>query len=447
MLPVSTTSPAASESLSKAVESFANRRPDVVKHIQQSLEHDPGFALAHAVMGLMMFGARSTALIDLSKDALSKAQKYQAGINTREAKYIAALEKVLSGQLKAAVVMYEEILAEHPTDVLALVLAQSELFWLGEMQWSCRVSASVEQYWTPDVPGYADYLAVRAFDLEETNQFEEAERVARKAVDMDPGNIWATHAIAHVLLMQNRIDEGSQWMREQQHHWVTANQMQFHLSWHQCLFLLEQNEQDEIFSIYDERVRNRQHALCEALPDLYIDLQNGASLLWRLENKGIDVGNRWAELAEVMTPRVDDMSNPFTSAHIALVLSASGQESDCERLLTSMEEFAADASHDLASRYRDAAIPCVRAVIAHGQGDHAAVISHLSPARDSLWQMGGSHAQQDVFFQLLADSAQRTGDNKFHATLMTEIEQMGFTAPISRAVYNSTPTTAIKSPT
>ena len=49
--------------------------------------------------------------------------------------------------------------------------------------------------------------------------------------------------------------------------------------------------------------------------------------------------------------------------------------------------------------------------------------------------MGGSHAQQDIFHQLLADSARKLGDEKLLVSLLTEIEQIGFTAPLDRSGY------------
>ena len=100
-----------------------------------------------------------------------------------------------------------------------------------------------------------------------------------------------------------------------------------------------------------------------------------------------------------------------------------------------MQSFSQDASHDLASRYADAAIPCVQAVMAHSRDDHAVVVRHLAPARTALWQMGGSHAQQDIFHQLLADSARKLGDEELFASLLKEIEQTGFTAPLGRVGY------------
>ena len=100
-----------------------------------------------------------------------------------------------------------------------------------------------------------------------------------------------------------------------------------------------------------------------------------------------------------------------------------------------MQSFSQDASHDLASRYSYAAIPCVQAVMAHSRDDHAVVVRHLASARTALWQMGGSHAQQDIFHQLLADSARKLGDEELFASLLKEIEQIGFTAPLGRAGY------------
>jgi len=389
--------------------------------------------------GIMLLGARTTAFRAEARAALDKArecaQTAPDGISRREQKYIDALQHAYDGELAASSECYAAILEDNPTDLLALVFLQSELFWLGEMAWSARVSAKLVSHWNATVPGYAAFLAVRAFDLEETNEFAEAEHVAREALENEPGEVWGAHALAHVMLMQNRIDEGIAWMGEREQLWDSANQMQFHLAWHQCLFLAERRAHSDMLRIYDSRIRNRQHPLCDALPDLYIDLQNGASLLWRLEHAGVDVGNRWEELAEVVSPRVEDMSSPFTSAHFALVLAATQRFEQCEDLIKAMEAFSTDATHDLAPRYQKAAIPAAKAALAHRRGDHAQVLAMLKPAQEHLISMGGSHAQQELFFQLLADSTAQTGDASGHSTLLSSIERMGFIDAAQRAGY------------
>lgn len=432
---ISTDSALAAGLLSKVIEAFAKRQAETGEYLKDALEADPSCAFSHAIMGVMLQGARTTEFQQNVKTALELAKKNAANITAREQLYIDALELLIAGRLEAAVGCYESILAEHPTDLLALVFLQSELFWLGDMVWSKRVSTTLVSHWNADVPGYSAFLAIRAFDLEESNSFQEAEQVAQEALALNPDDVWGAHALAHVMLMQNRIDEGIAWMNERESLWQHANQMQFHLAWHHCLFLAERGSHDQMLNIYDTRIRNRDHALCVAMPDLYIDLQNGSSLLWRLEQAGVDVGIRWQEMAEVCSPRIDDMSNPFTSAHFALVLAANEQFDDCDRLIRSMEAFADNAEHDLAMRYRKAALPAAKAAIAHRKGQHEKVIKELKPAQNELFHMGGSHAQQDIYFQLLADSTAKQGDTHAHAQLMQVIEKIGFVEPSRRAGY------------
>ena len=432
---ISTESAQATGLLSKAIEAFAERKASTGGYLQESLEADPNCALAQAVFGLMLHGARTVAFQENAQEALRAAKQNTANITSREQRYVDALERSVAGSLDAAVECYESILVEHPTDLLALVFLQSELFWLGDMVRSKRVSDQLVSHWNTDVPGYPAFLAIRAFDLEESNAFEEAESIAREALELNPGDVWGAHALAHVMLMQNRVDEGIAWMEEREPLWLKANQMQFHLAWHQCLFLAERKQHDTMLNIYDSRIRNRDHELCKAMPDLYIDLQNGSSLLWRLEQAGVDVGHRWQELAEVCTPRVEDMCNPFTSAHFALILAANEQYEDCNRLIESMEAFASYADHDLAIRYKKAAIPAAKAAIAHRKGDHANVVKALRPAQHELFHMGGSHAQQDIYFQLLADSTLQQGDAGGHTELMSTIEKIGFVEPLRRVGY------------
>lgn len=212
--------------------------------------------------------------------------------------------------------------------------------------------------------------------------------------------------------------------------------MKFHIWWHQCLFHLERKDYEAVLNSYDRWVRNHEEVLVLALPDLYIDLQNGASMLWRLEHAGVDVGKRWQEMAELVVPRLADMSSPFTSAHFAMILAAVGQFDDCDTLLAHMREFEA-GEHTLASRYTEAALPAAQGAILHRCSDYSGALDIMLPARHKFWQMGGSHAQQDVFFQILVDSAFRLGQADLVNKLLTEIELIGFTEPSRRVAYES----------
>ena len=201
--------------------------------------------------------------------------------------------------------------------------------------------------------------------------------------------------------------------------------------------LLDRGETDAVLDVYDAWVRNRDLDLLRAMPDLYIDMQNGASMLLRLELRGVDVGGRWDELCELTLPRLDDHTSPFTSAHFAVILAACGRFDEADRLVTSMQAFAAEPDNTLAPRYGVAAVPAARAAVAHARGDHEAVLEALFPARQMLWQMGGSHAQRDLFFLILADSARRLDRRDLMPILIDDIAQAGFSDPAARVGYSN----------
>lgn len=432
---MTTDSPDAATAIDKAIHNFLHWKADIVPNVKAALGADPNFGFGHAVSGLILHGARHIGLRQKIEQSLTAARAAAKGMTDRERHYVEALESAAAGRISESVASYETILAHHPTDLFAQRLAQMELFWIGEMGWSAEISGRVAAHWHREVPSYGVYLSCRAFDLEETHQFEQAERLGRQAVDIDPTDVWGTHAVAHVLIMQGRHEEGIAWLDELKDHWADANQMSLHLWWHRCLFHLERGENEAVLDIYDSWVRNRELELLKAMPDLYIDMQNGASMLLRLELRGADVGHRWDELAELSLQRLEDHTSPFTSPHFAIILAATGRFEEVSTLISSMRAFAREDEGTFGPRYRVASIPAAEAAVAHRRGEHQRVVDILMPARQMLWQMGGSHAQRDLFFLLLADSAAKLGRNDLLGIVLDDIERAGFSDPPSRVGY------------
>lgn len=432
---LTTSSSTAGEEIDLAVHNFLHWKSDVVPHVGASLQADPDFAFAHVVSGLIMHGARNIHFRSKIEGALAKAQQAANGLTEREQHYLQALEASAAGRITEAVSLYETILVKNPVDLFAQRLAQMELFWIGEMDWSEQISRRAAAHWDESVPGYGVHLSCRSFDLEETHNFSEAETLGRKAVEIDPTDVWGTHAVAHVMIMQGRHEEGIAWIDALKDNWADSNQMQLHLWWHRCLFHVERGEFDEVLSIHDAWVRNRELPLLVSMPDLYIDMQNGASMLLRLELRGVDVGNRWAELEELTLNRLDDHTNPFTSPHFAIILAATGRFDEAEHLLASMSAFAGADRGTFGPRYTAAAIPAAQAALAHRRGEHGKVIDLLLPTRHQLWQMGGSHAQRDLFFLILADSIVKEGRDDLIGIVLDDIERAGFSDAASRIGY------------
>ncbi len=433
-IPITTQSAAAAAACSASVENFLKRGTQASALLAEALDHDPNCVYALVLKGHYLNGLRKSTLQDEVAGTLSLAQKHVSQATEREQCLVEALAYSVNGEPAKAVSCYEKVLKQYPLDLFALTFAQGELFWTGDMQRSAKISRSVKPAWQDDVPGYAGFLANHAFDLEEIGDYTGAEAAGRLSVDIENDNVWGTHAVAHLLLMQGRFSEGVDWLDDLHSHWEKKNQFKFHLWWHQCLFLLEQRENEAALAIYDEWIRNAEHPLTIANPDFYLDLQNGASLLWRLEAQQVNVGDRWEVLAAVIEPRYLDMTSPFTSAHIAMIFAATGQFDHCSTLINTMEQFVHSSSSGLAHSFK-AAIPAAKAAVSHRQKNFSQVIAELLPMRSILWNMGGSHAQQDVFYQLLYDAARRCEQTDVCKQIHEDIEQLGF-VQANRVAYS-----------
>jgi len=213
--------------------------------------------------------------------------------------------------------------------------------------------------------------------------------------------------------------------------------MKHHLWWHLALFCLEAGEHSRILELVDKEIRNPESPLVQAMPDAYIDIQNVASMLMRLQLRGVDVGNRWESIADVCAERLDNHESPFTSAHAAMTLAATGRFDEARGLVTSIEEFASTSDSSLATRCRDAGLPAARASVAWFEKDYRAVVDHMMPQRHEFWRMGGSHAQRDVFTQILFDACVKLGRTDLTNTIIKELAATGFTSPSQRTLYNT----------
>ena len=434
-LPLTTASSAAAEALAACARSFIGLRTDALANLDAAITADPKFALAHALKGIFLVGIRQPRTRAAAEESLDAARNNSAGINDRERHYVSALEALLAGRITEAASRYEVITAGTPTDLIALRLCQLGLFWLGEFAWMHDIYERAASSWSPDLPGYGGYLSSRAFMLEECGHYDEAERLGREAIERDPTDCWGAHAVTHVLEMQGRHDEGVAWLDGLKDHWAHSNQIVHHLWWHRCLFEVERGEYDAALEAYDIHVRDPESPLVKAMPDYYLDLQNCASLLLRLDLRGIEIGDRWQAIADIAEGWIGNHNSPFTSPHAVMALAAAGRRGRAEEALEQIRAFADDDQGTYGPRNRAAALPAAEAMIAHREGDHERVLELLLPARRAFWQLGGSHAQRDVFTQILADSARRLGRADVLAILLDEVKSTGFDRIAERTSY------------
>jgi tetratricopeptide (TPR) repeat protein len=407
-LAISTDSDAAAAAYDHVVTGYLKYRADLPQRLHALQQADPDFGMAQCLRGYFALLAYKQAVVPAAQAAERAARELTSRATPREQAHVAALAYWIDGELDQAIAVWEQILADHPLDVLAFRLAHFNNFWLGRPQDMAASAERVMPRWSEALPGYGSVLACRCFALEETGSYLAAEPVGRRAIEIDPGDLWAAHAVAHVMEMQGRRGEGIDWLTGLSPYWEGGNHLQHHLWWHCALYHLEYGDTDRVLELYDTRFRNLSSPLTSAQPDVYIDVQNAASMLFRLERLGVDVGERWQELADKAEARIGDCLSAFTVPHWMMALTAAGRDESADRLVDAIRA-QRNAAGTLAPILRDCALPLCEAIRAHRAGRHAEAVALMRPALGEMHRLGGSHAQQDVLEQFFLDAARRAG--------------------------------------
>ena len=145
--------------------------------------------------GMMVTGSEKAAQEPL-EESVKAGEALWDDANDRERGHIAARVAWLDGDFATSIRLYGEILHDYPRDTLAMQVAHIGDFLLGQSTMLRDRLARVLPEWEESVPGYSYLLGMHAFGLEETNDFAAAEATGRRAVELNPRDPWAIHAVA-----------------------------------------------------------------------------------------------------------------------------------------------------------------------------------------------------------------------------------------------------------
>jgi len=433
-LPLSTRSADAVQAFDHAVSGYLSYRADGAQRLAALLQTDPEFGMAQVLKGYFAMLAYKQAAVPMAQEALAAATALTRAATPREQMHVAALAAWVGNEPAQAAAIWQRILDQHPRDIVAFRLAHFVNFWLGRPATMLASVKAALPHWTDDLPGYNALLGCLCFANEECGHYTEAEQAGRAAIAREPGDLWAAHGVAHVMEMQGRRGEGIAWLEHLAPHWEGSNNLRHHLWWHAAMFHLEHGDQDAVLALYDGRFRDLASPLVTAQPDLYIDVQNAASMLWRLARHGVAVGDRWNELADRAEARIGDCLSAFTLPHWMMALAAAGRFDAAQRLLESMHAFAQGPTL-LARLVGEVALPVTEAVLAHARGEYARAVALLRPVLGEMHRLGGSHAQQDVLEQLFLDAAMRAGRHGDARLLLERVAGRHPVPPPRRAGY------------
>jgi tetratricopeptide (TPR) repeat protein len=434
-LPLSTDSAEAVALFDRAVEHYLKFHIDTMSLVGRALAADPGFVMAHCLKGYLLLSTANPAHRQQIAETLAAVKANANSVTLREKQHVAAFAAWARGELDKSFAIWRQILDATPTDLLAVRICDTTWFRHGQTLKILEQADRLAPGWSSDLPGYDCFQCVWAFAHEETGDYAAAERTVDAALEADRSNYFAHHVKAHVLEMDCRPREGRDWLASQIPYWSAGNNLIHHLWWHRALMELDLGERDAVLAGYDENIRNFADPMTRAVPDHYVDLQNATALLWRLEQLGLDVGDRWQELADKAEARIGDAGHLLLVPHLALALAATGRDTAATRFVAALRELAADTSLWTAQAIADVVIPACEAALAHRRGNHDRVVDLLAPRQQQIRLLGGSAAQRDLVFQMLIDSAMRAGRRDVVSAMIAHETATRALPPAQRAGY------------
>ena len=192
---------AAVEACEMGINRFTRFKADAMTHIDVAIAADNKYVLAKLVKAWMLLGGRDAIYREAVDGLIADIEQCFAGqvsAGKRERGLLEALKLSHAGQGIEAVTVLETLLDQAPCDLLVHQIIHEELFWLGRADWMRAITERASPAWDKDSADYGPFLSLRAFASEEAGDLDAAERFGRTAVEIDPTDIWGTHAVAHV---------------------------------------------------------------------------------------------------------------------------------------------------------------------------------------------------------------------------------------------------------
>jgi hypothetical protein len=409
-LPVSTASDEAAAAYRAGLDLSLAAWPGAGAALEEAIVADPDFALAH------MARARVHAIYgegEAARAAAAAARRLVAVRGTeREASHVEAMALAMEGQPAKALAQALAHLDSWPRDasVLSLLLGA-----YGLLAFSGRADHDQARVDVCErlAPHYGDdwwFLGYRGWSQIENGAIGIGRAMAERSLDARRETANTAHALAHAMFEQGAVEEADAFVTGWLPIYDRAGWMHAHLSWHQALAALEQDDAGRALAIYRDRIQPRVTSAgpMPALADV-------ASLLWRLGLYGHAVPkDTWDDVAAFANRHFPRSGLSFADMHMALVAGATG---DSARLAARID--------DMQRRLEAGSLPpgpvapaVCRAIAAFADGDYAACAGALEPALPEVVRMGGSRAQREVVEDLLLVALMRAGEPRKARSLL-----------------------------
>ena len=374
---------------------------DPIGKLDAAVAQDPDLLMGHLLRAHAFLFALQPGFAAKAATSLAAVEARLAQATPRERLHLAAARAWAAGDFSGTRRAFDEVLATHPHDLAALMFAhQADFFGGGAARLIERPQQALAT-WDGSLPGRGFVQSMLAFGLEEAGDYGQAETLGRDAVATNPKDVWGIHAVGHVLEMQGRDEDGIAWYEAREADWAPGNYFAVHNAWHLALYHVDREDHGSALAVYDRLIRPGRRSIL-------LNLCDAAALLWRLHLEGVEVGERWEGVADLMVPHALARVHVFDDVHLAIAFAAAGRDFALRELLRSLSEQARGESEP-AAMTRLVGLPVAQAMAAFAHGAYGATVDRLLSARANAALMTGSAAQRDILELTLIEAALRDG--------------------------------------
>jgi len=321
---------------------------------------------------------------------LERAQAQSDHASEHERAFMSAVEAGLRGDLEAAIDGHEAIAKQWPRETVSAKLAEFHLFETGD----CRRQRRIMQAFAEANPDDSDVLAMHAFSHELNADADESERVATKALEIDPDTPWAEHCLAHVYARRGEIDRGIGELSTWAPRWESKSQyIRSHNNFHLASLHLSRREFEKPVALLGERIWG-------VTPEAVVEHTDAILLLWYLELAGAAVpGGSWGDIAARIEGNSREYVFPFLSVMYLFALARAGAAAEAARLMDGFERHAEKQSGRAHQVWHTVGLGLARATQAYAEGRWDDAAAGFAPLLERSGEGGGSDEQRGVFDQ------------------------------------------------
>jgi tetratricopeptide (TPR) repeat protein len=389
--PLSCGSQAAAQAYDRAVDCQLHAWPGALDAVQEALRHDPDFALAHALLALLL---QAQGQGGAAREAIDAARRAGGACDDRERSQIALLAHIVEGRASQALAAVVEHAQNWPTDALAMSTA---LGAFGLFAFSGRADHDrqrfefvrrIARHYDDDNPWILTHLSWVHTEVGMPVvglTYIECSLALRRA----NGN--AAHVMMHARFESGQPEAAlafvDDWLRQ-----YPNDAMLFgHLHWHAALCEIDLGRTDAAVRRWLGFIVPH---LAHALP--LLGTTDAASLLWRLDLAG-QRSLSWRVARDFAAAAYPDGANVFGELHLALLAAAHRDTPGLAACRARLQRLA-DAGNEAAP----VALHWVAGLDALSAGEVERARAELQACLDQAPCLGGSHAQRTIVDRTLA---------------------------------------------